>query len=120
MSERVPNAQTSFTPSFNTACFTLLAESPVQDVFVNGIDLAGVLMLDAFTLSSRGSIWMVDEDVIRDNQKKGYCSSGRVSDRHLMLPSACALSNQVVTRLHQCRKCQGQTLARLADHLHRI
>jgi hypothetical protein len=83
--ERVPDAQTSFTPSFDTAYFTLLAKSPIQNILVNGVDLTGMIMLDAFTLGCRGSIRVVDEGIVCHDQKQGDRSSSRVRDRHLVV-----------------------------------
>ena len=50
MSERVPDAQTSFTPSLNATNFPLRTESPIQDIIVNRIDLIRMIVLDAFAL----------------------------------------------------------------------
>jgi hypothetical protein len=88
VSERAPDAQTAFTPSLDTADFTFRAEPPIQNVLVNGVDLARVVMLDAFTFNCRRSIRVIDKDVIRHHQDQGYRSSSGVCDSDLVLQSA--------------------------------
>lgn len=85
MSESIPDAQPLLAPSLDTAYLAILTKSPIQNVLVDGIDFAGMIMLDAFTLGCRGGIWMVYENIICNHQTKGYCGSSRVRDSYLVI-----------------------------------
>ena len=58
-------------------------ESPVQEILIDGIDFAGVLVLEAIALGRRCGIWVIDEDIDRNDKEQSDSSCARVGNGDL-------------------------------------
>lgn len=119
VSKCISNPQAHFSPPFDTASFPFSAEPPVQQIFIDGVNFTGMLVLEASTISRIGGIGVIDKDIVCDDQDQsdGGCTS--ISNSDLGSVRFWMRSSKLIHHVHRCQKYPGPTLASLEGLLRR-